>query len=126
MVELFKEILPSILQTKKDVIGDDSKDYNSYIINRALSYHQDCVYFANEMNIRWSLPKKQQYDFLRLAIRARKRNFQPWYKKEKQEDLERIKLAYGFSMQKAKETFNLLSEQQLEVIRQRTEIGGIK
>jgi hypothetical protein len=125
MADLFKEILPSILYTKKDVIGDDTKDYNAYIINKALSYHNDCVYFANEMNIRWATPKKQQYDFLRLAIRSRKRSFQPWFRKEKQEDLEKIKLFYGISLQKAKETIDLLSEEQLEIIREKTEIGGL-
>ena len=28
------------------------KQYAPFITNKALSYHQDAVYFANEMNIR--------------------------------------------------------------------------
>jgi len=48
-MDLFKDIIPSILQTKKCVINDeiDQKDYVPFVVNRALSYHMDCILYAN-------------------------------------------------------------------------------
>ena len=56
MPDLFKEIVPSILQTKKNVFEDDPdlKDYNPFIINRALSFHPDCIPYVEEMKDRKS------------------------------------------------------------------------
>ena len=48
MPDLFKEIIPSILQTKENVFGEDYSDYVPYVVNKALSYHVDCVLYANE------------------------------------------------------------------------------
>ena len=55
----------SILQTKKQLIVDEltEKDYNPFLVNRALSQHKDCVLFANEMNRRHFTDKKMQFDF---------------------------------------------------------------
>ena len=55
LADLFKDVIPSILQTKKDVIETD-KDYTAFIVNRALSFHYDCVLQANEMNRYPNLP----------------------------------------------------------------------
>ena len=51
--DLFKEVVPSILQTKKNVFSDEHeyKDYKAFMVNRALSFHMDCVLYANEMNL---------------------------------------------------------------------------
>ena len=53
MPDLFIEIIPSILQTKKSVVNDDidAKDYVPFMVNRSLSYHMDCILYANEMNL---------------------------------------------------------------------------
>ena len=82
MPDLFKEIIPSILQTKKSVINDDIdlKDYTHFVVNRALSYHIDCVLYANEMNLYPELEKDLQYQYLLNTIRPMKRKFQPWQK----------------------------------------------
>ena len=61
MPDLFKEIVPSILQTKKNVFDGDYKDYKAFMVNRALSYHMDCVLYANEMNLRPGLDSDMQY-----------------------------------------------------------------
>ena len=52
----------AILQTKKQMIVDEitEKEYQPFLINRALSQHKDCVLFANEMNRRHHLDKKPQ------------------------------------------------------------------
>ena len=59
MPDLFKEIIPSILQTKTNVFEEetDYKDYNPFIINRSLSYHLDCIFYVNEMNINHHIDK---------------------------------------------------------------------
>jgi hypothetical protein len=117
-----------ILQGKKNLIVDDvsEKDYNPFLVNRSLSYHLDCIMFANEMNRRHHLDKKLQNDFLINTIRARKRRFMKWVKSEKSDDLECIKLAYGFSNTKAKEALRLLSEDDLSQLKEKTDIGGIR
>ena len=50
MSDLFKDIIPSVLQTKKDVL-EDEKDYNAFVVNKALSFHFDCVLQVNSMNM---------------------------------------------------------------------------
>ena len=68
MPDLFKDIIPSILQTKKNVLQDelDVKDYTPFVVNRALSYHMDCILYANEMNLYPEMDKDLQYQFFCL------------------------------------------------------------
>lgn len=126
MADLFKEIIPSILQTKKSVIdGTNEKDYVPFVVNRALSFHYDCILYANEMNVVPSLDGLLQYYFLLNTIRGYKRPFQPWLKQEKLEDLELIKDYYGFSNEKAGEALSILTKDQLEKIKADMFIGGV-
>ena len=48
------DYVKEILQGKKQLITDEltEKEYVPFIVNRSLSYHQDCVFFANEVNRR--------------------------------------------------------------------------
>src|ERR1017187_7824331 len=96
MAELFKDLIPSILTTKKYCL-EDEKDYVPFIVNRALSYHDDALFYANQMNILSGLDKKLQYDFLINSIRARKRYFQRWAKIIKTDQLKAIKLYFRYS-----------------------------
>ena len=56
----------AILQNKKQLIVDEitEKEYTPFLVNRSLSYHKDCIMYANEMNRRHFLDKKLQSDFL--------------------------------------------------------------
>jgi len=128
MPDLFKEILPSILQTKKSVFRDeiDYKEYKPFIINRALSYHMDCVLYVNEMNINSSLDPDMQYQYLLGTIRSMKRKFQPWQKIDSDKDLECVKVYFGYSNEKAKEALRILTIEQLEEIKNKLEKGGVK
>jgi len=125
---LFKEILPSLMTTKKDQFRDDPEatGYNAFVVNRALSQHLDCTLHANEMNKNHQLPKVMQYDYLFNAVRRRQRKFAPWAKKEKIENLELIKQFYGYSNEKAKDALRLLDDDQVEYIKQKLSIGGNK
>ena len=40
------------------------KQYNSYIINKGLSYFIDTIFPANEMNLNSHIPNRMEYDFL--------------------------------------------------------------
>jgi len=124
MTDLFKDIIPSILQTKTDVLVDgvSEKVYAPFVVNKALSYHSDCVLYANEMNANYMLDVKMQYDYLRHSIRSKKRPFNKWVKREKESDLEAIKLYFGYSTRAARDALSVLSEGQLKFIREQTRI----
>lgn len=123
MADLFKDIIPSILQNKKNVL-ENEKDYNAYVINKALSFHYDCIMQANEMNRFPSLPATLQYQFLLNSIRGYKRPFKPWQKRETIENLETVKEYYNYSNEKAKEVLVLLNADQIEELRKQVYKGG--
>ena len=123
-----KEWLNSINFTKTNLMDEDpevKKDYAPFIINRCLSGHLDCILFANEMNKNHFLDKDMQYTFYLNTLRKKKR-FSPWLRKDKVEDLESVKQYYGYSNEKAFQVLKILSNEQIEFIKQRLEIGGKK
>ena len=117
-----------ILQGKKNLIVDEitEKEYNPFIVNRALSYHFDCILFANEMNRRPFLDKKLQNSFLINTIRSKKRPFNKWVKAEKSEDIACVKTYFGLSDSKAREALRLLSDEQIQELKEKTDIGGLR
>ena len=118
----------AILQNKKQLIVDEitEKDYTSFLVNRSLSYHKDCIMYANEMNRRHFLDKKLQNDFLLNTVRSQKRPFAKWAKVEKNDDLECIKLIYNFSDSKARDARRLLSKEQIQELKEKTDTGGLR
>lgn len=124
MSDLFKEIIPSILQTKEYVL-DNEKDYVPFVVNRALSYHYDCAMYANEMNRLPNLDRKLQYDYCLNSIRGYKRPYQKWHKREEDDALEAIKEYYGYSNGKAREALSILSDAQVDEIKKRLYKGGL-
>lgn len=121
------DFINSILQTKKQLIVDEEteKEYVPFLVNRGLSYHKDCIIYANEMNRRHFLDKKLQNDFLINTVRPQKRSFAKWVKPEKSDDLECIKSVYGFSTPKAREALRLLSDEQIQQLKEKTQMGGL-
>ena len=119
MADLFKEIIPSILQTKQYALltEQDEKSYPAFMVNRALSYHRDTTLFANEMNKYPNLDHKLKYDFLINTIRAQKRQFSKWHKKAENDDLSAVKEYYGYSDAKAYEALKILDETQITMIK---------
>lgn len=117
-----------ILYGKKNLIVDEftEKEYLPFIVNRALSYHYDCILYANEMNQRPFLDKKCQNSFLINTVRSRKRPFAKWVKSEKSEDLECIKKVFNYSDSKAKDVLRLLSEEQIQKLKEETLTGGLR
>ena len=123
MTDLFKDIIPSILQNKKDVL-EDEKDYHAFVVNRALSFHYDCIIPANEMNKNPGLPGSMQYRYLLNTVRGYKRPFRKWEKRETIDDLDAVKEYYNYSNEKAREALVLLNATQIETIRKAIDKGG--
>lgn len=126
MPDLFKDIIPSIQQTKKVVITQENeRDYVPFVVNRSLSFHNDIVMFANEMNKLPNLDGLLQYHYLLNTVRGYKRPFQKWQKRETIENLDAIKEYYNCSNDKAKEALSILSNAQIEEIKKNLNKGGL-
>lgn len=101
----------------------EEKFYLPFMVNRGLSWFSDTVLFANEMNRRYDIPVRAQYEFLRKSIRPRKR-FSKWLKNERPDSIDLIKAVYGYSTEKARQVLPLLTEEQLKALQDRLEYGG--
>ena len=123
------DFLNSINHTKDDLFSDDveyaEKLYQGFVVNRSLSYFPDTVFHANEMNILNGLDSKLQYDYLKHSVRKRKR-FSKWLKNEKIENLDVIKEYFNYSNSKAQEALKVLSEDDISVIKDMMQTGGVK
>ena len=113
---------------KKNLLKDDDKgilekEYNSFIINRGLSYFSDTALYANEMNLRHELDKKMQNDYLLHSIRPKKR-FSKWAKSKKEERVDLIKQYFNYSNQKAREVLDIITDEEYNQIKQAFETGG--
>lgn len=108
------EFTNSVSHNKKYLMDDPDmeKQYNSFIVNRGLSYFQDTVLLANEMNRNHHIDAKLQYDFLFHIIRKRKR-FSKWIKANQDKKIQVIQDYYGYSSQKAESIADLINEDQL-------------
>ena len=108
------------------MVDDDAeKDYSPFMVCRGLSYFQDTVLLANEMNINSHLDHRLQYDFLRTAVRSRKR-FSKWMKKTVHSKNEIIKEYYGYSDAKAESVADLISDEDIKQMKSVLSIGGKK
>jgi hypothetical protein len=129
-VEKKKAISPfdfanSINFTKENLIVDEwsEKQYNPYIVNKALSYGPDTVIAGNEVNSRPHLDKKMQYDFL-LGIVSKRKRYNKWLKPEREEKLAILKEYYGYNNTKAAEALRLLTDEEFAGIEKRLNKGG--
>jgi len=115
----------SINISKKDIMHDDisEKSYPAFMVNRALSYFNDTVLYANEMNVNHHIDNKLQYHFLINIIKKKKR-FSKWLKPTEVENLELIKEYYGYSNEKAKSVLPLFNNESIEQLKLRIYKGG--
>lgn len=126
MPDLFKDVIPSIQQTKKVVItAENERDYVPFVVNRSISFHLDMVMAANQMNMLPMADNLLQYHYLLNTIRAYKRPFQKWQKREIVENLDAVKEYYNYSNEKAKEALSILSNAQIEQIKKNLNKGGL-
>lgn len=99
------------------------KEYNPFMVNRGLSYFNDTVMWANEMNMKSFLDKDLQYKFLLNTVKKGKR-FGKWAKSEKDETIDMLIEYYQVNRQRAQEISRLLNTKQLQVIKEKMYKGG--
>ena len=121
------EYCNAINYTKKDIMIDDvaEKAYAPYMVNRQLSYFNDTVLAANEMNLKHHIDNRLQFDFFINIISKRKR-FSKWFKPEQISDLDVVKKYYGYSNEKARQVLTLLSTEQINELKNKVARGGRK
>ena len=82
-----------------------------------------------ELKIIEKFPKKimlYESDKRLNTVRSQKRPFAKWIKIEKSDDLECIKQVYGFSDSKAREALRLLNKQEIQQLKEKADIGGLR
>ena len=121
------DFVKSITFEKREDMFEDpqaEKEYTPFIVNRALSYFPDCVLYANEMNMYRDTPIKSQYSYLKNSIQKKKR-YSKWLKKQQlHDDVHQVSIFYKYSLSKALEIMPLLSQDEIEFIKQEINEGG--
>ena len=122
------DFINSVSHNKKDLIsGSDNPElaeklYQPFMVNRGLSYFPDTIKFANEINKNHHINNKLQYQFYLNIIRPSKR-FAKWSKKIESSDFEAVQQYYGYNNQKTVEALDLLTSQQLDLIKLKLQKG---
>ena len=101
------------------------KKYPAFIVNKLLSGFQDTIMLVNEMNRNHFLDKDMQFQFLLNSIRSKKR-YSPFLRASKIKDIECVKEYYGYNNEKAKTALDLLTKEQLKLIKEKLYKGGKK
>ena len=129
MYDLFKDYLPAINHTKKNLMNSDDpmweKKYPAFMVNKILSGFSDTIMLTNEMNRNHFLDRDMQFQFLLNSIRSKKR-FTPYVRRSKIKDIECVKEYYGYSNDKAKSALAILTKEQLKLIKESLYKGGTK
>ena len=124
-----KEYLNAINFSKKNVMDSEDKQwikkYPAFIINKILSGFSDTIMLVNEVNRNHFLDKDMQYSFLLNSIRSKKR-FSPFLRANKLKDIDLVKEYYGYSNEKAKTVLDILTKDQLKLIKEKLYKGGTK
>ena len=124
-----KEYLNAINFTKKNVMNSDDpmweKKYPAFIVNKMLSGFSDTVMLVNEMNRNHFLDKDMQFQFLLNSIRSKKR-FTPFLRANKLKEIECVKEYYGYSNDKAKTALDILTKDDIKLIKEKLYKGGTK
>jgi len=128
MYEL-KEYLNAINFTKKDIMKSEDelwrKKYPAFIVNKVLSAFSDTIMFVNEMNRNHFLDKDMQFQFLLNSIRTKKR-YSPFLRANKLKEIECVKEYYGYSNDKAKSALDILTKDEIKLIKDKLYKGGTK
>ena len=99
------------------------RGYKPFLANKSLSYHQDAILYANELNRRPHLDNKLQYEFLLNTLRKRKR-FAKWKKQTSDATVDMIMEYFSYSRSKAEEAIRALTDEQIRSIEASLDRGG--
>jgi|TARA_Y100000310_G_C20237589_1_gene603092 hypothetical protein len=123
------DYLNSINYTKENLFNTEDelveKEYVPFVINRCLSYFPDTTIHANAMNENSHIDKKMQYDYFLHSTRKRKR-FSKWLKREDSDKINIMKRYFGYSNQKVREIEDMISDSDIDEMRDFLSHGGKK
>ena len=124
-----KEYLNAINFTKKDLTKSEDelwkKKYPAFIVNKLLSAFSDTIMLVNEMNRNHFIDKDMQFQFLLNSIRTKKR-YSPFLRASKLKEIECVKEYYGYSNDKAKSALDILTKDEVKLIKEKLFKGGKK
>ena len=124
-----KDYLNAINFNKKNLMDSEDtlwqKKYPSFIVNKILSGFQDCIMLVNEMNRNHFMDKDMQFQFLLNSIRSKKR-YSPFLRSSKLKDLDVVKEYYGYNNEKAKVALDILTKDEVKLIKEKLFKGGTK
>ena len=124
-----KDYLNAINFNKKNLMDSDDelwkKKYPAFIVNKILSGFRDCINLVSTINYYHFLDKDIQFQFLLNSIRSKKR-FSPFLRASKLKNIECVKEYYGYSNDKAKSALDILTNDQVKLIKEKLYKGGTK
>lgn len=115
----------ALCQKTSDPISEHGEAaYPAFMVNRAMSQYQDCLFLAAELNL-YDVSNRMAYDFYMTGIRAKKR-FAKWGKKKTGEgETLAVMNHYGYSREKAEEALKVLTPEQIEHIVELEKLRGV-
>ena len=121
-VETPFDLVNSIL-TKREP-EDDVSLYSPFLTNRSLSYHPDTLPFAVEINSHGTLSDDLQYAYLFHSVKKMQRKRGKWFKPAKFADVDAVAEYHQTTPKKAAQLMKLLSDDDLNKIRESLSKGG--
>ena len=124
------EFVNAINDTKKDLmIGTENdeliqKEYNPYLVNKALSYFVDTILYANEMNQYAHIDNKLQFDYYLNGV-SKKKRFSKWSKKVEVKNINIIIEYYQCNYARALEILSIINIKQLDMLKHKLQKGGV-
>ena len=123
------EILNSINHNKENILRSrddrEEKSYAPFIINKSLSYFSDTIFLSNNMNAIPNVDKRMHYEYFLHSVRKRKR-FSKCKRSNRMRDCRGSWSITRSLVRKAEEYLSLLTEDQINEIRDHTTFGDKK
>jgi hypothetical protein len=122
------KLVTSILESTTPIEWTDEaeKAYVPFLTNKALSYNNDTLPYAVEINQYKDIPSDMQYSYLFHSVRKFKRPRTPWHKPVSNEDVATVGQYYNCNPKKAADILRGTTDDQLNTMRQMLEKGGAK
>jgi hypothetical protein len=124
------DFVEDVTVNKRDIIRNSDNPeymesgYNPWITNKTLSYFEDTIIYANEMNKYSFLSNQMQFDYFLKSINKRKR-FSKQFKKVVTNDVTAVATYFGYSIRRAEQAIKFLTVNQIEEIKAKTNPGGV-
>lgn len=110
--------LPKLFDYVKNILNGrtklpvKNKNYQQYVINRALSSHPDLILLVSEIENK-VLTNQQHYDLLFAIVPKRYREFKKWMKDEENEAELKVCKIFNVNKTEANQIVQILSEDEL-------------